>query len=699
MKKFAFNVISSATLLATAAVPVVATVAPIAASAATKDTVIGAVPSVSDTGNTTLGQVKIDEDGNAGQFADGDILVLTLPSGVKWNGTPAVTVSGADITVPAANITRVSDQVVDVKLTVAATRTAAGSITISTPVDVTSTGTGDIQLNVAAPGTGITEGNFTIGKFVSGGATAVALSTETEGGTGTYGTVRVVENAVGAIDNGKTITLALPAGFTWNGDAANVSANNATVTAAGTGTRTLTLTVTAKSTTRPAIIDIATNAIADNTAAKGDVHVAVGGTATVTGTDLVVGKYADWGSTVSSDSPKTIKAGVNTQNLADVTVEETVAGSLIPNRTITFDLPDNVRWGATAPTLTLDSGNSIWTTRAGVVSNNGKTATFTLNGTASTSAAKLKLVGQTVDVSPAFSGDLHVVVGGTAGVTGDVVPAKVTPIATSTPSATSLQLGVQNQNLSDFTVTEGDKGIFTGTLSLKLPAGATWSATPTVTVTDGDLQVGTVSRTTGDVANDTVAVTIKGSSSIKPSTIKVSGGQVTTNSVLPAGPLKASISAQAAQTNVTDQLFASTSGPSVVVGNVVTDSYVPASSFTIGKTSYTVNGVQKTLDVAPYTEAGRTYLPIRFVANAVGVSDDNIVWNDATKTVTLIKGDRVATFKVGQSSYTVNGAVVPMDAAAQFKQNRNMIPLRYAAQALGVSISWDDATQTVTVGQ
>ena len=40
-----------------------------------------------------------------------------------------------------------------------------------------------------------------------------------------------------------------------------------------------------------------------------------------------------------------------------------------------------------------------------------------------------------------------------------------------------------------------------------------------------------------------------------------------------------------------------------------------------------------------------------------------------------------------------------MDAAAQFKQNRNMIPLRYAAQALGVAISWDDATQTATVGQ
>ena len=695
MKKFAFNVLSSATLLATAAVPVVATVSPIAASAATKNTVVGAVPAVSDTGNVTLGTAQISEDGTVGQIANGDVFVLTLPAGVKWQSVgPTVYDASGRFTFTA---TRVTDQVYNVTATLANANAAAAVINVTTPVNVTSTGTGDIQLNVAAPGTGITEGNYTIGKFVSSGVSAVALSTETNGGNGTYGTVRIVENAIGSLKIGDTVTLELPSGFTWNSPSVTAS-NGVTETTYGNNSRTLTLSVTGQSSSRPGIIDVTTPVLADNTAAKGDVTVSLGGKASGT---LTVGKYADWGTTVTSDTPKTVDAGLDGRKLADVDIKETVPGSLVPGRTITLDLPDNVRWGA-APSLTLQGGTSILASNTGVVSNNGKTVTFTVGTSASTSASEYKLTGQTVDVSPAFSGDLHVTVGGTAGLTGDVVPAKVLPVATATSTPSNLQLGAQSQNIADFTVTEGDTGVFSNILYLTLPAGATWSATPTVAVTDGDLQVGTVTRTnTGGVSNDTVAVTIKGTSSIKAGTVKVSGAQVTTNSVLPAGPLKATINAglPSQATYNPAQVFASTSGPSVVVGNVVTDSYVVKSTFTIGKSTYTVGGVEKTLDVAPYTEAGRTYLPIRFVANAVGVSDDNIVWNEATKTVTLIKGDRVASFKVGQSSYTVNGAVVPMDAAAQFKQNRNMIPLRYAAQALGVSISWDDATQTVTVGQ
>ncbi|MDY7386103.1 copper amine oxidase N-terminal domain-containing protein, partial [Acinetobacter baumannii] len=41
--------------------------------------------------------------------------------------------------------------------------------------------------------------------------------------------------------------------------------------------------------------------------------------------------------------------------------------------------------------------------------------------------------------------------------------------------------------------------------------------------------------------------------------------------------------------------------------------------FTLGSTSYTVNGETKTADVAAYAENGRTYLPVRYAAEALGV--------------------------------------------------------------------------------
>ena len=137
MKKFAFNVLSSATLLATAAVPVVATVSPIAASAATKDTVIGAIPAVSSTGNVNLGQVKISEDGDLGQISNGDVIVLTLPSGVKWNGLPTVTGTNGLTATPRA----VSDQVVNLTVqdTTIAAQVAAQAAALTTAKTNTAT--------------------------------------------------------------------------------------------------------------------------------------------------------------------------------------------------------------------------------------------------------------------------------------------------------------------------------------------------------------------------------------------------------------------------------------------------------------------------------------------------------------------------------------------------------------------------------
>ena len=41
---------------------------------------------------------------------------------------------------------------------------------------------------------------------------------------------------------------------------------------------------------------------------------------------------------------------------------------------------------------------------------------------------------------------------------------------------------------------------------------------------------------------------------------------------------------------------------------------------TIGANAYTVNGVAKTADVAPFINGGSTMVPVRFVAEAFGIN-------------------------------------------------------------------------------
>ena len=60
----------------------------------------------------------------------------------------------------------------------------------------------------------------------------------------------------------------------------------------------------------------------------------------------------------------------------------------------------------------------------------------------------------------------------------------------------------------------------------------------------------------------------------------------------------------------------------------------------------------------------------------------------------------IAVFKIGQPAYTLNSTAVTMDVAPYIKDGRAYMPLRYAANALGVpdaGIAWDAAYHTATV--
>jgi len=54
----------------------------------------------------------------------------------------------------------------------------------------------------------------------------------------------------------------------------------------------------------------------------------------------------------------------------------------------------------------------------------------------------------------------------------------------------------------------------------------------------------------------------------------------------------------------------------------------------IGNAGALVNEKLLTLNAAPYIENGRTYVPIRFVSEALGA---DVKWNGTTKTVTITK--------------------------------------------------------------
>jgi len=120
--------------------------------------------------------------------------------------------------------------------------------------------------------------------------------------------------------------------------------------------------------------------------------------------------------------------------------------------------------------------------------------------------------------------------------------------------------------------------------------------------------------------------------------------------------------------------------------------------FTIGSTQYTADQQILTMDAAPYIKNSRTFLPLRFVANALGIPDADITYNDATQKVTIVDGAAMTVkLSIGSTYLFVNGIPTTMDVAPEIIAGRTFLPISWIAHALGFNATWDAATQTVTL--
>ena len=121
--------------------------------------------------------------------------------------------------------------------------------------------------------------------------------------------------------------------------------------------------------------------------------------------------------------------------------------------------------------------------------------------------------------------------------------------------------------------------------------------------------------------------------------------------------------------------------------------------FQVGLNEYFVNnqtpGVK--MDVAPFVEAGRTFVPVRFLSNALGVKNENISWSGDTGQVKLQEpGFPVVELTVGKAEVLSNSSPLSgVDVAPLMRSDRTFLPARFVAEALGYQVEWDEKTQTV----
>lgn len=104
-------------------------------------------------------------------------------------------------------------------------------------------------------------------------------------------------------------------------------------------------------------------------------------------------------------------------------------------------------------------------------------------------------------------------------------------------------------------------------------------------------------------------------------------------------------------------------------------------------------------EVQPFIQNGRTLVPMRAIFNALGVSNDDIVWNNDTRTVEVKKGGKTLSLTIDDATVKVNGRplATPLDQPATIVAGRTVVPLRFVSEQFGLKVNWNEAEQLVTL--
>ena len=137
----------------------------------------------------------------------------------------------------------------------------------------------------------------------------------------------------------------------------------------------------------------------------------------------------------------------------------------------------------------------------------------------------------------------------------------------------------------------------------------------------------------------------------------------------------------------------------ITAGREDTDSFTTKVVVPVGE-KYLVSGENKVeIDVPAYINAGGyTMLPLRAVSVALGINSNNVLWDQASRTATVMYGSKIISMTYGQKVVYVNAAPIPAATSVEIKDGRMFLGLRDLGNALGVTdITWDQATKTATL--
>ena len=600
--------------------------------------------------------------------------------------------------------------------------------------------TGDeATITITANDTAVSEGTYRFARTTSASAT-VKINGKVdipEDDKKELKPIIITETVAGALDAGEEVKLRLYGDFkfvasklTATSTSSNVvlDTDNATVTSDE-------IKIPVKrefgSSTAAAKISITGLYVADDGAKAGDIAEVVVSGAGVEKTTLEVGTLVTYGVkfTVEDKKLPVFYSGryYDDDETLKVTFKETIADSWWESRKTTLTFPEGIK------VIDVNFGKDLASYTDYEIDKNVVTIK---NPNISSSKAEWTATFD-LSISPDFTGDITCTLGGPA-VSEDqtVTVGEAAKAVTFEVESKDVSIDYRNVVVGDITIKEAFAGALEEDKEINFMLDEiSFEKGTKVEIVEGDIELEDLDESSR--AKGMLSLEIKKESYKTPATIKLTNVQVYLDRSLPAGSYNLKVGGDAIIQNYADKndikaaekytsqkaLEEGTRDEDVINAwahfdidtYTLSDKYIEVvtagrdkddSSFTtklvvtIGATTMQVGQKEVTLDVPAYIANGYTMLPVRAVADALSGNAATVLWDDATKTVTIAFGARIISMTIGSKTMNINGVAIQMNAVPVITNSRTFLPLRDLAYALGLTddkIAWDEATSTVTL--
>lgn len=100
-------------------------------------------------------------------------------------------------------------------------------------------------------------------------------------------------------------------------------------------------------------------------------------------------------------------------------------------------------------------------------------------------------------------------------------------------------------------------------------------------------------------------------------------------------------------------------------------------------------------DQGPIERDGRIYVPLRGVLQRIGA--ETVQWRPDREEVYVASGSREILLRIGDTTASVDGREVELDAPPIILGERTLVPLRFVSEQMGATVRWEGGTRTVYI--